>query len=98
MAALVCDGLQNSGAMTWVFATVIVWAVALVARLLLPLVNFKQVLARSDMPPGWPDEQGDTGDAERLGAGAPGLRRAIRVRTARDRQTVADGQSVRRRG
>ncbi len=45
VTALVGDGLQISGALTWVLATVIMWVVALVARLLLPLVIFKQVLA-----------------------------------------------------
>lgn len=39
------DGLRISGVPTWVVATVVVWAVALAARLLLPLVIFKQVLA-----------------------------------------------------
>jgi putative membrane protein len=44
VTALVSDGLQISGALTWVLATVIVWAVALVASLLLPLVIFRSVL------------------------------------------------------
>ena len=42
------DGLTISGAGTWVLATVLVWAIALVARLLLPLVIFKRTLARRD--------------------------------------------------
>ena len=42
---LVTDGLDIRGAVTWVLATVIVWVVALAARLLLPLVVFKKVLA-----------------------------------------------------
>ena len=50
VTALVSDGLDISGLTTWVLATVIVWAVALVARLVLPLVLFKKVLTeqRSD--------------------------------------------------
>lgn len=50
VTALVSDGLDISGLTTWVLATVIVWAVALVARLVLPLVLFKNVLSeqRSD--------------------------------------------------
>jgi uncharacterized membrane protein YvlD (DUF360 family) len=44
VTALVTDGLQISGAVTWVLATVLVWAVALAARLLLPLVIFKKIL------------------------------------------------------
>jgi putative membrane protein len=45
VTALVGDGLQISGAVTWVLATVLVWALALAARLLLPLLIFKKVLA-----------------------------------------------------
>ena len=50
VTALVSDGLDISGLTTWVLAPVIVWAVALVARLVLPLVLFKNVLSeqRSD--------------------------------------------------
>jgi uncharacterized membrane protein YvlD (DUF360 family) len=44
VTALVTDGLQISGAVTWVLATVLVWAVALAARLLLPLLIFKKIL------------------------------------------------------
>jgi putative membrane protein len=44
VTALVSDGLRISGTLTWVLATVIVWAVALVASLLLPLVIFRSVL------------------------------------------------------
>lgn len=47
ITALVSDGLQISGGTTWVLATVIVWAVALAARLLLPLVLFKKALANA---------------------------------------------------
>jgi uncharacterized membrane protein YvlD (DUF360 family) len=43
------DGLQIRGLGTWVMATVVVWAVALLARFLLPFVMFKKVLTnRSD--------------------------------------------------
>ena len=45
VAAVVSDGLHISGSVTWVMATVLVWAVALIARMLLPLVIFKKVLA-----------------------------------------------------
>ncbi|MCZ7527910.1 MAG: phage holin family protein [Acidimicrobiia bacterium] len=41
----VTDGLRISDAGTWVLATVLVWAVALVARFLLPFVVFKRVFA-----------------------------------------------------
>jgi uncharacterized membrane protein YvlD (DUF360 family) len=41
------DGLRISGLTTWVLATVVVWAAALAASLLLPLVIFKQVLAEA---------------------------------------------------
>ncbi|MBK9180012.1 MAG: phage holin family protein [Acidimicrobiales bacterium] len=47
VATLVADGLQISGALTWVLATVMVWLIALGARLLLPLVIFKKTLARA---------------------------------------------------
>ncbi len=47
VTALVSDGLQISGGTTWVLATVVVWAVALAARLLLPLVLFKKALANA---------------------------------------------------
>jgi putative membrane protein len=43
--AAIGDGLRISGATTWVLATIMVWLVALVARLLLPLVIFKKTLA-----------------------------------------------------
>lgn len=46
VTSLVSDGLQIRGAATWILATVIVWAVALVARMLLPLVVFKKTLAK----------------------------------------------------
>jgi len=42
------DGLRISGAWTWILTTVLVWAIALVARLLLPFVIFKRTLARRD--------------------------------------------------
>lgn len=47
VTALVSDGLQISGGTTWVLATVLVWAVALAGRMLLPLVLFKKVLANA---------------------------------------------------
>jgi putative membrane protein len=45
LTAWIGDGLRISGAATWVLATVMVWLVALVTRLLLPLVIFKKALA-----------------------------------------------------
>lgn len=47
VTAVVSDGLQISGATTWVLATVVVWAVALACRLLLPMVIFKKALSNA---------------------------------------------------
>lgn len=47
VTAVVSDGLQINGATTWVLATVLVWAVALAGRLLLPMVMFKKALANA---------------------------------------------------
>jgi len=47
VTVIVTDGLRISGATTWVLATVLVWIVALVARLLLPFLIFKRVLAEA---------------------------------------------------
>ncbi len=44
VAAWVADGLRISGALTWVMATVIVWAAALVAGLLLPVLLVKRAV------------------------------------------------------
>ncbi len=41
------DGMRITGAVTWVLATVMIWAVSLAAQLLLPLVIFKRVLSRT---------------------------------------------------
>lgn len=49
---VVSDGLTISGATTWVLATIIVWLVALAARLLLPVVMFKKALGRASARPG----------------------------------------------
>lgn len=46
VTGVVTDGLTIDGALGWVLGPVIVWAVALVAQLLLPLVIFKKTLAR----------------------------------------------------
>jgi len=40
---LLSDGLSISGTITWLFATVIVWLVALAARLVLPYLIFRRV-------------------------------------------------------
>jgi hypothetical protein len=45
VTVLVTDGLTISGADTWVLATIVVWAVALAARLLLPFLIFRRVLS-----------------------------------------------------
>lgn len=45
VTAWVGDSLRISGFTTWVLAAVLVWGIALAARLLLPLVLFKQILA-----------------------------------------------------
>jgi putative membrane protein len=42
---LVSDGLEISGAVTWVLATVIVWLGAVIASILLPMLVFKELLA-----------------------------------------------------
>ncbi len=55
VTAIVTDGLQIRGATAWLLATVIVWAAALTASLLLPLVIFKTVLGRrNDLGPSSP--------------------------------------------
>jgi hypothetical protein len=46
------DGLSISGATTWLLATLIVWVVAVLAGVLLPLVMFKKALGRAtERPP-----------------------------------------------
>lgn len=50
VAALIGNGLSIDGLTTWVMATVVVWLVALIVRLLLPLVMFKEVLRRRSDP------------------------------------------------
>ena len=45
VTAWVGDGLRIDGATTWVLATVLVWLIAVVVRMLLPLVIFKKTLA-----------------------------------------------------
>lgn len=47
VTVIVTDSLTISGLVTWILAAVIVWLGALVARLLLPLVLFKQILAEA---------------------------------------------------
>jgi hypothetical protein len=47
VTTLITDEMSISGAVTWVIATVLIWAVALGARLLLPLVIFKRTLAEA---------------------------------------------------
>ena len=45
VTSLLSSHLTISGAMTWVFATLIVWLFGMVAMLLLPLIIFKKTLA-----------------------------------------------------
>jgi putative membrane protein len=47
IADIVSGGLSISGVLTWVLATVIIWIVAMLAGVLLPLVMFKQALGRA---------------------------------------------------
>jgi putative membrane protein len=44
VATWVADGLRISGVLTWVMATVIVWAAALLAGLLLPVLLVKRAV------------------------------------------------------
>ncbi|HEY5855948.1 MAG TPA: hypothetical protein VIW24_18365 [Aldersonia sp.] len=46
LTALISDGLSISGISTWILATIIIWIVALVLRLVLPYVLFKKTLAK----------------------------------------------------
>jgi hypothetical protein len=48
------DGLQITGAGTWLAATLIVWLFGVLAVLLLPLVIFKKALAQRSSPPSIP--------------------------------------------
>ncbi len=43
VTVVVTDGLRIDGLTTWVVATVIVWAAALIATLLLPVLVFKRL-------------------------------------------------------
>jgi putative membrane protein len=45
------DGLSISGATTWLLATLIVWIVAVLAAILLPMVMFKKALGRAAVTP-----------------------------------------------
>ena len=45
VADMVSDGLQIEGASTWLLASLIVWAGALIAGVVLPLFLFKQTMA-----------------------------------------------------
>lgn len=47
VTVVITDSLTISGLTTWVLATIIVWAVALAGRLLLPMLVFKKVLAEN---------------------------------------------------
>lgn len=47
VTAIVSDGLRIRGVVTWVAATVIVWAISLIGTLVLPMLIFKKVLANN---------------------------------------------------
>lgn len=47
VTAIVSDSLRIDSALDWVLATVLVWAIGLIARLLLPLVIFRKILGRA---------------------------------------------------
>ncbi len=47
VATVVSSGMTITGAKTWVLATVAVWVIALVVRLLLPFLIFKEALGRA---------------------------------------------------
>jgi putative membrane protein len=47
VTTLVSDGLSISGVVAWVLATVIVWAAALVAGLILPAIFVKKAVANA---------------------------------------------------
>ncbi|MBX3314306.1 MAG: hypothetical protein KF906_08290 [Actinobacteria bacterium] len=47
VTTVISDSLTIGGVTNWVLATIIVWAVALAGRLLLPMVIFKQVMAEN---------------------------------------------------
>jgi hypothetical protein len=46
VTTIVSDGLRISGASTWLFATVIVWAASLLAAIVLPATIFKRWLGQ----------------------------------------------------
>ena len=47
VTVLLTDSMSISGGLTWVLATIMVWLIALVARMLLPFVVFKRTLAEA---------------------------------------------------
>jgi hypothetical protein len=47
LSDVLSDGLSISGATTWLLATLIVWIVAVLAGVLLPMVMFKKALGRA---------------------------------------------------
>ena len=47
ITALISDGLRIEGLSTWVFATLIVWAAALAAAIVLPVIFVKNQLEES---------------------------------------------------
>lgn len=48
ITAVVSDAMTIDGATTWIAATVLVWVLAVIGRLLLPLVIFREALAHHD--------------------------------------------------
>lgn len=47
ITAWISDGLRISGALTWVLATVIVWAASLIVAFILPALVFKRAVQQS---------------------------------------------------
>lgn len=47
VTAWISDGLQISGALTWILATVIIWAASMIAAVLLPALVFKRLVQRT---------------------------------------------------
>jgi putative membrane protein len=57
VTTIVSDGLRIDGAWTWVLATVIVWAAAMLAGVLRPITIFKKWLRPSPQQPAGPKVQ-----------------------------------------
>jgi hypothetical protein len=47
VTVLVTDSMSISGGLTWILATIMVWVLALLARMVLPLIIFKRTLGEA---------------------------------------------------